>query len=238
MKRTTIIILLLTLFVSCKEEKLDVYKGDNYVYFTYMSDRAPQEVIFNFATDAPLVNQAKAKLSLTLLGYLFEEDTKCSFSYDKDKTSGRPGIDFQPLEQFFFASNKVVDTCELIINRNEELLNTDYVVNIILDQVDAANVGPKEFNNVTVRVVDKLAKPKWWDQSLANNLGEYSDIKYRLFIIFMDGVVLESLDDYTGVEFMELIAEYKLWWKAEWVKGNYKYYDEDGVTPLYETILD
>ena len=63
-------------------------------------------------------------------------------------------------------------------------------------------------------------------------------MKYRVFIIFMDGEILESLDKYTGLEFINLIADFKTWWKNQWQQGNYQYYDADGVTPLYETILD
>lgn len=54
MKRilTYTIFCLLFVLTSCSEEQLDVYNGDNYVYFTYMSDKSPQKITFNFATDA------------------------------------------------------------------------------------------------------------------------------------------------------------------------------------------
>ena len=43
MKRilTYTIFCLLFVLTSCSEEQLDVYNGDNYVYFTYMSDKSP-----------------------------------------------------------------------------------------------------------------------------------------------------------------------------------------------------
>ena len=44
---------LLLVFASCSEEQLEVYHGDNYVYFPYMNDKSPQKITFNFATDAP-----------------------------------------------------------------------------------------------------------------------------------------------------------------------------------------
>lgn len=45
MKRilTYTIFCLLFVLTSCSEEQLDVYNGDNYVYFTYMSDKSPTE---------------------------------------------------------------------------------------------------------------------------------------------------------------------------------------------------
>ena len=61
MKRilTYTIFCLLFVLTSCSEEQLDVYNGDNYVYFTYMSDKSPQKITFNFATDALLATCSK-----------------------------------------------------------------------------------------------------------------------------------------------------------------------------------
>lgn len=75
MKRilTYTIFCLLFVLTSCSEEQLDVYNGDNYVYFTYMSDKSPQKITFNFATDAPLLREGTVKVKMTLLGYLLEE---------------------------------------------------------------------------------------------------------------------------------------------------------------------
>ncbi len=48
---------LLLVFASCSEEQLEVYHGDNYVYFTYMNDKSPQKITFNFATDPVIFPQ-------------------------------------------------------------------------------------------------------------------------------------------------------------------------------------
>ena len=71
MKRilTYTIFCLLFVLTSCSEEQLDVYNGDNYVYFTYMSDKSPQKITFNFATDAPLLREGTVKVKMTLLGW-------------------------------------------------------------------------------------------------------------------------------------------------------------------------
>ena len=58
---------LLLVFASCSEEQLEVYHGDNYVYFTYMNDKSPQKITFNFATDAPLLREGTVKVKMTLV---------------------------------------------------------------------------------------------------------------------------------------------------------------------------
>lgn len=240
MKQTLMCILWgwLLLFCSCSEEELNVYQGSNYVYFTYMEDKGAQEVEFNFATDAPLVREGKVTVKMTLLGYLLEKDATCSLSVVEDKTTAQAGIDYAPLAPGIFHSGAVEDGYEVTVYRDEELLNTDYTLTLSLDEVEGCLVGPSEYKHVTIKVTDAVSKPVWWEQSAAANLGVYSDRKYRVFIIFMDGEILESLDKYTGIEFANLIADFKAWWKEQWELGNYHYYDADGVTPLYETILD
>ena len=37
--------------------------------------------------------------------------------------------------------------------------------------------------------------------------------------------VYKRQDKYTGIEFVNLIADFKAWWKDQWQQGNYQYYD-------------
>ena len=175
---------------------------------------------------------------MTLLGYLLEENATCDISAVGEKSTARSGIDYAPLTSGIFHSGLAEDTYEVTVYRNEALLNTEYTLTLSLDAVENCLVGPAEYQYVTIQVTDRISCPVWWSQSSAANLGVYSDMKYRVFIIFMDGEILESLDKYTGIEFVNLIADFKAWWKDQWQQGNYQYYDTDGETPLYETILD
>ena len=78
MKRilTYTIFCLLFVLTSCSEEQLDVYNGDNYVYFTYMSDKSPQKITFNFATDAPLLREGTFTESRTKSEITFDAQSK------------------------------------------------------------------------------------------------------------------------------------------------------------------
>ena len=83
-------------------------------------------------------------------------------------------------------------------------------------------------------MIDKIeGAPSWWATTPA--LGEYTDLKYRVFNYYL-GKVLLNIDNYTSITFKEEALRFKKWWKEEWEKGNHIYYDKDGVTPLYETI--
>ena len=235
--KITCILAFIFVLAACQEEKLEVYHGSNYVYFTYMDNKKPQFIKFNFATDAPLSLEGKVEVKMTLLGYLLTEDAACSVSVVADQTTATPN-NYRPITPGVFHKNKVEDIYEVTLLRDEALLNTDFTLTLNLDHVEGCLIGPSEYKTVNIHVTDRVTMPKWWNQSAASNLGEYSDMKYRVFIIFMDGEILDSLDGYTGIEFTALIADFKRWWQAEWEKGNYHYYDADGTTPLYQTIID
>ena len=64
-------------------------------------------------------------------------------------------------------------------------------------------------------------------------MGKYSPIKYRLFNIYL-GKMLRNLNEYTNITFKQEALAFKAWLKDNW--ETYKYYDEDGTTPLYDTI--
>ena len=147
MKRilTYTIFCLLLVLASCSEEQLDVYHGDNYVYFTYMSDKSPQKITFNFATDAPLLREGTVKVKMTLLGYLLEENATCDISAVGEKSTARSGIDYAPLTSGIFHSGLAEDTYEVTVYRNEALLNTEYTLTLSLDAVENCLVGPAEY---------------------------------------------------------------------------------------------
>ena len=175
---------LLLVFASCSEEQLEVYHGDNYVYFTYMSDKSPQKITFNFATDAPLLREGTVKVKMTLLGYLLEENATCDISAVGEKSTARSGIDYAPLTSGIFHKGLAEDTYEVTVYRNEALLNTEYTLTLSLDAVENCLVGPAEYQYVTIQVTDRISCPVWWSQSSAANLGVYSDMKYRVFYHF------------------------------------------------------
>lgn len=217
--------LLLLTATGCREQEIPTYSGDRYIHFESQKDQRPQALIFNFATEAPLASEGKATLHLTLWGDLLE--TNATYTLQAN------GL---PLPTGTFAAGVAQAVYELPVQRNDELLKTDYTIQVELNSVEGATIAPQKYKTATVHVIDRVQEPTWWKQSKAKKLGVYSDLKYRVFIIFMEGKILDTLDDYTGLTFMVLTKEFKSWWQKEWNAGRYHYYATDGVTPLYETI--
>ena len=215
------------LLASCSEERLKTYDGQNFMHFSYMADKSAQRVTFNFATQAPLADEADVPVSLSLWGFPFGADAAYRVSADDGRSL-----------QGAFRAGRATDTLYLHVSRDTELLATHYTLHLTLEQADGCVVGPSDYASATVTIVDSLDEPRWWSQSMAARLGAYSPLKHRLLIIFMGGEVLTSIDRYTGIEFQQLITDFKQWWRRQWDEGRYRYYATDNQTPLYETIED
>ena len=213
---------------------MDFYNGDNYVHFTPNSDDSVTAQ-YNFAVSGTTrETEVEIPIDVRIWGYLPEQDFKCRFSIDREKTTALPGDYTEPTEMTFRAG---CDAGKLLVKvkRRDVLLATDYNIVVVMESADDHIVGPSIYKAVTINVKDDLSRsrPSWWAQTAA--LGDYSDIKYRVFNIYL-GRFLTSISDYTIIEFEAEAKAFRQWWKGQWEAGNYRYYDTDGTTPLYETI--
>lgn len=219
--------------VSCKEDTLEVYHGADYVHFTPgINDVA--EATYNFATDGVTTREESARIpvEIRLWGYLPTEDFICTYSVDDKKTTAKDS-DYERPVSSVFRSGAPVDTLWVTVNRNEKLLATDYKLAVNLDSAGDKHIAqPSKYLSVTIHVQDKIYnEPIWWGTT--QDLGSYSHIKFRLFNIYL-GKMLRDLNEYTNITFKQEALAFKAWLKANW--ETYKYYAEDGTTPLYDTI--
>ena len=226
--------------VSCKEDTLDSYNGENYVHFTPALNSTP-EVEYNFALDGFSTSETEVKVpvEIRLWGYTPELSSfKCFVSVLKEGTTALDSDYTIPeYAEFRQGKDRAVDTLWVTVKRRPKLLETDYCLSIKMDGTsDDHVVGPAIYNTVKVHVYDKIqTAPAWWGAHVSD-IGEYSPMKYRMLNIFL-GKVLRNTDEFGGgMAFKAKILEFKQWWKDNW--QSYEYYAEDGTTPLYDTIPD
>ncbi len=196
--------------VSCKEDKLPVYHGDNYLHFTPgVNDRA--ETSYNFALDGETTRETEVTIpvQIRLWGYLPTTDVKCSVSVSEKGTTALAS-DYVNPESATFRKGYDVDTLWVTVRRRPELLLTDYKIVVNMDHADNGFVvAPEIYKKVTIHVTDQIPnQPVWWETQQA--LGEYSAIKYRLFNIFLNKVVTD-VSSYTADGFKEEIVRFKAW---------------------------
>lgn len=224
------------LLASCREDTLDVYNGDNFVHFTPTDDNTVRET-YNFATDGNTTEtEVAVPLEIRLWGYLPDSDFRCRFRISEDGTTADEG-DYNLPEESVFRKGFPADTVWIRVRRKADLLDTDYAITVVLTGADGHVAAPSQYLSAVITVTDRLTgkAPAWWNTTPA--LGEYSDMKFRVFNIYL-GKYLDSLNGYTSITFEEEVAEFKRWWINEWKEGRYMYYADDGETPLYDTIPD
>lgn len=233
-----IIVLLPFLSIGCKEQGLQTYSGPDYVHFTPSASGANQVVDINFAeTQTTREMELKVPVELSVWGFMPEKLTKYMVSCNNEKSTGVANKDYVEFSYGEYRPGLPKDTLWITVKRGVELLKTDFCIRVCLEEMDGYNIGPLAYSYADINVTDKVNKPKWWNQAIASKLGEYYDIKFRLFCYF-EGKYITSLEEYSGVSFGNKIKDFKKWWKDQWEEGNFVYYSTDGVTPLYETISD
>ncbi len=224
------------LAISCREDSLETYSGENYVHFE-PDDNDAVSANYNFALGGTTrEEQYDIPVPVRLWGFLPTEDFTFTTEIISEGTTALPSDYVTPQPQVF-RKGEPTGTFYLTVNRRPELLATDFT--IVVKMVSAENhvVAPSCYTSVTVKVTDDLSgsRPSWWNTTPA--LGDYSDIKFRVFNIYL-GKFLDKIDGYSQITFKDEALKFKAWWKGQWAEGNYRYYDSDNITPLYETIPD
>lgn len=220
---------------ACKEDTLKVYDGDNYVHFNpNSSDKV--ELSYNFALgESTREEEYSIAVPIRLWGYLPEKDFRCKVSVVKDGTTALPS-DYEEPVGTIFRKGYPMDTLYVTVCRRPELLSTDYTLAIHLDSADGHVAAPAQYLTANIKVTDHIVvKPSWWNTT--NAVGPYSDMKFRMFNYYL-GKYLNNLDGYTTITFKSEAVAFKNWWKEKFENGEFKYFAEDGTTPLYETIPD
>lgn len=221
----------------CREDALKTYSGDNYVHFKPdANDVVTAE--YNFATgETTRETEYSLPVDVRIWGFLPETDFTFTTEIVADGTTAAPE-DYELQSQQTFRAGEPEDKFHIVVKRRPELLSTDYRIVVRMVSADGGHVvAPSAYTTVTITVKDDLSslKPQWWATTQA--LGGYSDIKFRVLNIYL-GHFLKSLNGYTDITFKEEALKFKAWWKRQWDEGNYRYYDSDGTTPLYDSIPD
>ncbi len=220
----------------CKEDSLETYSGENYVHF----EPDANDVVsasYNFALgETTREERYDIPVPVRLWGFLPDEDFTFTTEIVSEGTTALPS-DYAAPQPQVFRKGEPSGTFFLTVYRRPELLATDFT--IVVKMVSAENhvVAPSCYASLTIKVTDDLSgsRPVWWNTTPA--LGEYSDVKFRIFNIYL-GRFLQKLDGYSQIAFKNEALKFKAWWKEQWDEGNYRYYDSDNITPLYETIPD
>lgn len=214
MNKIFIIILAFISLLSCQEENLKPYSGDNYIYFTKENT---DSIAFSFAYDATLTKSI-VDIPVEIISGIRDFDREYKVVFLADESTAIEGQHFTKLEglQTIKAGN-IVDTLRLEVLKTADIENK--VVEAVFKIVDSGDflAGFPSRSKARVQITNKLVQPAWWnDWHISSGLGAYSNKKYRLFIQVTGEYDLDyqNKDDMNYSEMRSLLLQFKYWLEA------------------------
>lgn len=167
-------------FAGCSEENIDVYHGDNYIYFT---KAGTDSTTFSFAYDASL-REGEVSLKLNLISRLENRDRTFAVRVVEDESTALEGRDFSiDPQSCVVRANDSIAYLDIHVMKDASLEGRSVKAVFELVASDDFLPGIERNRKAKLVITDKLSQPDWWDTwHVSSGLGTYSDKKYRLFI--------------------------------------------------------
>ncbi|RZS72643.1 uncharacterized protein DUF4843 [Pseudobacter ginsenosidimutans] len=203
MKRSYIFYsILITVFISCKKENMDVYKSGHYIQFTNsLADTTNLSFFFY-----PGKEEVTLALPLRLIGTMPEGNLQYQLKVDPKVTTAEAKHYSLPAS-FDFRQGLAIDTAYLTIKKSPELATTTYLLAIDIASTSDVQPGQTTYARRIFRINDMVTKPSWWDSNMDRfYLGVYTERKFRKFMEFTG---VGDLSEKSDTEKTELIKRFK-----------------------------
>lgn len=203
MKRSFIFYsLLLTAFISCKKEAMEVYNAGHYIQFTAsLADTTNLSFFFY-----PGKDEVTLALPLRLVGKMPEGNLQYELKVDAKVTTAEAKHYSLPAS-FEFRQGLAIDTAYLTIKNSPELATNTYLLAIDIGGTNDVKPGQTTYARRIFRINDMVTKPSWWDSNMDRfYLGVYTERKFRKFMEFTG---VGDLSEKSDTEKTELIKRFK-----------------------------
>lgn len=168
-------VLFASVLFACSEDEVDTYGGVEYVYFN------ETEKNYSFAFD-PTLSEKDIAVEIKLIGNATDFDRGVSLVVDS-MGANVTDEDFEVLDAKLRAGN-FRDTLYVRVRKSEKFLSEIGFVRFRIERNEYFTPGPTETKYFSLSFSDILLQPEWWDNAITRDyLGNYSEKKYRYFII-------------------------------------------------------
>lgn len=231
MKRyiTPLILLLLVSLSACREQSIPTFGEEKFVYFDkfWMDELSPGTnkadstgVTFFFEKEDAL--SVNAKLIVVLAGRSLEKDLPFRLEVVDKYTTAQPN-EYTLQDSYTFRAKpvnpretRIQDTISIQINRSERLntLENGYRLALRIVPSDQVKVGQYERSIAILHVTKDPMRPDWWDGEIsAGLLGNYSPLKYKLFVTHVPGATVIDANYIVNHpdRVRKLVLEFKRW---------------------------
>lgn len=232
-KKYIILVFLASLvaLASCKEEEILKFGDQRYLHFKEPFEKKAYR--FSFAT-TPGADEHTIKIPLSLIGRVGERNKEYKLEVVRDgkMPSTISSSSFSLPKTPLFRSMAVEDTLEVkLINTAD--LKTERLLHLKIAENEEFKLGPVEYRSAYIYVSNVLSQPDWWNADMKKVfLGEYSDIKYKNFII-ATGVT--DLKGASIAKINALVMQFVYYLQNLDAQGK-TLYEADGKTKVLDTV--
>ncbi|WP_455971374.1 DUF4843 domain-containing protein [Bacteroides congonensis] len=213
-----------SLFSSCQEEGL-VLNGNDVSYINFNKDLTKDTTRISFEfyplEEGMEVKIAEVPIEVAIFGKIQDKDLEFTLSVD-EKMSTFPASQCILPEKCIFKGGQLLDTIYVKLRNSSDLKNTTKIVALKINAGGEVGEGVTNYSRAIIAVTDRLVKPDWWDyKDLYDGeyssvdwyyLGDYSEIKYRMFLEILQDNNDELFDGKDKVKLRKysLLLKYKV----------------------------
>lgn len=203
MRRYLLPIMILPLFfLACNEDEVKVFDGQSQLYFDkfYMNALKPgtegaDSTVMSFFFYPEGTKTIDVELVVDYSGLPFTEDIPFQLKVIDEGTTAT-AEEYTLADEYLFHARPIVegqkdiqDTITVAFHLTERIKDLASGVRLVVELVPGEGVGLGQYERRrAVIVVSNMAeKPDWWDDEVRLNLlGDYSQMKYKLFVQHAD----------------------------------------------------
>ena len=150
------------------------------------------------------MKEVEIPLEVSIYGKVQNNDIEFSIYVDEELTS-LPSEQYTIPESFRFKEGQRTDTIYIKVRNSEDLTTSSKHLVLRIKSTNEIEAGVEEYSTAVILLSDRLFKPDWWSVldvfNVSNSvdqyyLGEYSKIKYLMFIeeLQKDNIIFDGKD--------------------------------------------
>lgn len=180
MKKYIIFSLALGLLASCSTD--EIMEFDNHNYLSFASPKSS----YTFAFENDNVSDIDYSIPVSYAGRYNNHDATFTIEPVADKSTAVEGTHFRmPSQPNVIPANTNSGNAIIKLLRTPEMKTESETLTLVIKADN--NFQPGDVDTIRVLITDRIIKPDWWDYVLYDPyLGSYSELKFRLFLEFMN----------------------------------------------------
>lgn len=170
---------------SCDKREVPYHVDERFIYINYATATEERKISYSFVVTND--NVVEVAIPIKYSGYRLTEDSPYAIRVEDPAEDNVLAGTLAPTEyilpkEMIFRKGLFEDVLRISIVRSERMKSGVYGLKIALASNDYFQATMRNYLETTLYISDILSKPIWWTPSVTKDyLGEYGDLKYKLF---------------------------------------------------------